>query len=126
MRISTTATAKIVDGKSHYIALISLVSNFTAEDFCNSKTKFNLKHNINSASTSAGNTYTIILKPFKGNSLEALLMQIVKENLVVKGVPIWSKEELKVLGSAIFKGSHEEHFVIAIDSLSNNPGTDLN
>ena len=105
MRISTTATTTIIDKKLSHTALIFLVSNITAEDFGNSETKFNLKYSINSAFTSEGNTYTIALKPFKDNSLEALLMQIAKAKLVVKGVPIQSKEELKVLESAIFEDS---------------------
>ena len=68
------------------MAPIPLVSNITAEDFSNLETKFNLKCNINSVSTSAGNTCAILLKSFKGNSIEALLMQITKAKLVVKGV----------------------------------------
>ena len=97
----------IIDGKPYYVTSIPLVSNVTAEDFSTTETKFNLKHNINLASTSAGNIYTIILKPFKSNSLEVLLMQIIKAKLVVKGVLIQSKEELKVLGSTIFERFHE-------------------
>ena len=101
MKISTAATATIIDGKLRYVAPIPLESNITAEDFGASKTKFNLRCSINSASTSAGNTYTMALKPFKGDSLEALLMQIANAKLVVKGVPMQSKEELRVFGSTI-------------------------
>ena len=107
MKLSATATATIIDGKPRYMAPIQLISNVTTEDFGNSETKFNLRRNLNSWSSSTGNTYTIALKPFKGDSLEALLMQIVKAKLVVKGVPIWSKEELKVLGSSLFKDFYE-------------------
>ena len=69
MKISATATATIIDRKLRYMAPIQLVSNVTIEDFSNSGTKFNLRHNINSSSSSMGNTYTIALKPFKGDSL---------------------------------------------------------
>ena len=93
MRISATATVRIIDGKPCQMAPIPLVSNIAVEDFSNSETKFNLKHNINLASTGTGNTYTIALKPFKGDSIEALPMQITKAKLVVKGVTMWSKEE---------------------------------
>ena len=86
MKLSATATATIIDRKPHYMAPIQLVSNVTAEDLGNSETKFNLRHNINLSSSSTGNTYTIALKPFKGDSLEALLMQIVKAKLAVKGI----------------------------------------
>ena len=37
-----------------------------------------------------------------------------------------SKEELKVLGSSLFEGFHEQNFLIAVESLSDNPDTDLN
>ena len=37
-----------------------------------------------------------------------------------------SKEELKVLGSSLFEGFHEQNFLIAVEGLSNNPDTDLN
>ena len=74
MKLSATATATIIDRKLRYIAPFQLVSNVTAEDFGNSETKFNLRRNLNSSSSSTGNTYTITLKPFKGDSLEALLM----------------------------------------------------
>ena len=93
MKISKAATATIIGGKPRYVAPIPLDSSITLEDFGASETKFNLKCNINLSSTSAGNTYTMALKPFKGDSLEALLMQIAKAKLVVKGVLIWSKEE---------------------------------
>ena len=126
MKLSATATATIIDGKPHYMASIQLVSNITAEDFGNLETKFNLRHNINSSSTSTGNTYTITLKPFKGNSLEALLMQIAKVKLVVKGVLMQSKEELKVFGSLLFEDFYEQKFSIAVESLSDNPHADLN
>ena len=102
MKISTVATATIIGGKPRCVAPIPLESNITSEDFGASETKFNLRRNINSPSTSAGNTYTMALKPFKGDSLEALLMQIAKAKLVVKGVPMRSKEELRVFGSTIF------------------------
>ena len=69
MKLSATATTTIIDGKLYYMAPIQLVSNVTTEDFGNSETKFNLRRNINSSSSSKGNTYTIALKPFKGNSL---------------------------------------------------------
>ena len=92
-----TATVMIINGKPHYMASISLVSNISMGDFSNSETKFNLRYNNNSSSSSTGNTYTIALKPFKGESLEALLIQIAKAKLVVKCVLIWNKEELKVL-----------------------------
>ena len=85
------------------MAPISLVSDVTIEDFSNSETKFNLKCTINSASTSAENTYTISSKPFKGNSLRELLIQITKAKLLVKGVLMWSKEKLKVLQPTILK-----------------------
>ena len=107
MKISVAATATIIGGKSRYVAPIPLESNITAEDFGTSKTKFNLRRNINLSSTSAGNTCTMALKPFKGNSLEALLMQITKVKLVVKGVPMRSKEELRVFGSTIFEDFRE-------------------
>ena len=125
MRISASATLTIIDGEPHYMALTPLVSNVTTEDFSNSETKFNIKCNINSASSSMGNTCTIALKPFKGNSLEALLIQITKAKLVVKGVLMRSKEELKVLGSEIFKGFYEQNFY-GCGCLSDNPDTDLN
>ena len=69
MKISTAATVTIIDGKPRYIALIPLESNIASEDFGASETKFNLRYNINSSSTSTGNTYTMALKPFKGDSL---------------------------------------------------------
>ena len=37
-----------------------------------------------------------------------------------------SKEELKVLESSLFEGFHEQKFLMAVDSLSDNPNTDLN
>ena len=37
-----------------------------------------------------------------------------------------SKEELKVLESAIFKGFYEQNFIMATDALSDNPDADLN
>ena len=110
MKISTTATAMIIDRKPRYMAPIQLVSNVTAEDFGNLETKFNLRRNINSSSSGTGNTDTITLKPFKGNSLKALLMQITKVKLVTKGVLMQSKEELKVLGSSYLKASMSNIF----------------
>ena len=53
-------------------------------------------------------------------------MQITKAKLVVKGVPMRSKEELKVLGSTIFEGFHEQNFMMAVENLSDDPETDLN
>ena len=126
MKLSATATATIIDGKPRYMAPIQLISNVTTEDFGNSETKFNLRRNLNSWSFSTGNTYTIALKPFKGDSLEALLMQIAKAKLVVKGVPMRSKEELKVLGLSLFEGFHEQNFLMAVEGLSDNPDMDLN
>ena len=125
MKINTAVTATIIDGKPQYVASILLESNVTAEDFGASETKFNLRRNAYSASTSAGNTYTITLKPFKGDSLEALLMQIAKAKLVVKGVPMWSKEELRVFGSTIFEGFRELNFLIAVESFSDDQKADL-
>ena len=125
MKISTAATATIIGGKPRYAGPIPLESNITAEDLSTSETKFNLRRNINSISTSAGNTYTATLKPLKGDSSEALLMQIAKAKLVVKRVPIQSKEELRVFGSTIFEGFCEQNFFVAAESLSDNPEADL-
>ena len=100
-------------------------SNVTAEDFGASETKFNLKHNVNSASTSAGNTCTMALKSFKGNSLEVLLMHIAKAKLVVKEMPMQTKEELRIFGSTIFKGFKEQNFLIAVKLLPDNLEADL-
>ena len=110
MKISATATAMIIDGKPHCMAPIQLVIIVTAEDFGNSETKFNLRHNINLSFSGTGNTSTIILKPFKGNSLEALLMQTAKAKLVGKGMPMQSKEELKVLHRYYLKASMSKIF----------------
>ena len=125
MKFSAVATVTIIDRTPWYVALILLESNIAAEDFSASETKFNLRHNINSASTSVGNTHTIALKPLKGDSLEALLMQIAKAKLIVKEVPMRSKEELRVFGSTIFEGFHEQNFFTAVESLSDDPEADL-
>ena len=84
-----------------------------------------MKHNVNSISTSTGNTCTIALKPFKDDSLEALLMQIAKAKLVLKEMLMQIKEELWVFGSTIFEGFHEQNFFAVIESLSNDPESDL-
>ena len=125
MKISATATVTIIDGKPRCVAPIPLESNVTAEDFGASETKFNLKRNVNSTSTSAGDACAMALKPFKGDSLEASLMQIAKAKLVVKGVPMRTKEELRVFGSTIFEGFHEQNFLTAVESLPDDPEADL-
>ena len=125
MKISIAATTTIIDRKLQYVAPIPLESNVMVEDVGASEMKFNLRYNINSASTSTGNTYTMTLKYFKGDSSEALLIQIAKAKLVVKEVLLWSKEELRIFGSTIFEGFCKQNFLTAIERLSDDLEVDL-